>query len=359
MQGYRQPSASTRRRTGWRYAALGLGATLIVVFGFIADDRVGNPSVIAVGNGPMAIAIAPDGEAAYVVDWSDDAVTPVSLAHGDTGGAIALDGDTARWMGPPSVIAIAVAPDGATAYVDDPITGALLPISLASGTTGMPIRIAGGAGQIAITPDGATAYVVTYDSTVVPVHLATGTTGRPIPISHDAASIAIAPDGATAYVTSYIDSLDSDSGVHHYRDGKITPIDLATGTPGTPIPVGGTPAGIAITPDGATAYVTSPDNDTVVPVNLTAGIAGKPIPDPDGPTGAIAITPDGDTAYVTNYGGGSQNGSVTPVNLAAGTVGKPISDGDAAQAIAINPAGTVAYVADFNSDSVTVLRLKH
>ena len=32
---------------------------------------------------------------------------------------------------------------------------------------------------------------------------------------------------------------------------------------------------------------------------------------------------------------------------------------DAPQAIAIDPAGTAAYVTDFNNDDVTVLRLKH
>src|SRR5580692_8854941 len=39
--------------------------------------------------------------------------------------------------------------------------------------------------------------------------------------------------------------------------GPVTPINLATDTPGTPIPGGG--QGIAITPNGATAYVTSPN----------------------------------------------------------------------------------------------------
>jgi DNA-binding beta-propeller fold protein YncE len=45
--------------------------------------------------------------------------------------------------------------------------------------------------------------------------------------------------------------------------------------------------------------------------------------------------------------------------VATGTPGKPIPAGVAPQAIAINPDGTAAYVANFNSDNVTVLRLKH
>ena len=38
---------------------------------------------------------------------------------------------------------------------------------------------------------------------------------------------------------------------------SATPINLATNTPGTAIPVGKGPFGVAITPDGRTAYVTN------------------------------------------------------------------------------------------------------
>ena len=47
----------------------------------------------------------------------------------------------------------------------------------------------------------------------------------------------------------------------------------------------------------------------------------------------IAITPDGKTAYVAN----SADATVTPINLATGTPGAPISVGSYPQAIAITP----------------------
>jgi YVTN family beta-propeller protein len=122
------------------------------------------------------------------------------------------------------------------------------------------------------------------------------------PRRHGPVDIAIAPDCATAYVTSYTHSWTD--GTWHDRGGKVTPIDLATGTPGKPILVGGSPSGIAITPDGATAYVTSPDNNTVVPINLATGTPGKPIPAGDDPQ-AIAINPQGTAAYVVNMNGGN------------------------------------------------------
>ncbi|HSZ48486.1 MAG TPA: hypothetical protein VK823_24310, partial [Streptosporangiaceae bacterium] len=141
-------------------AALGIVVLLIAVFAVVTSSRRdGSGPTIAVGRNPIAIAITPDGTTAYVVNMNSNTVTPVRLATGGIGTAIPVNGlavsDGAR--------DIAIAPDGATAYVGDEATGTLIPISLASGMAGTPIAIAGGAGPIAITPDGATAYVVTGD----------------------------------------------------------------------------------------------------------------------------------------------------------------------------------------------------
>jgi DNA-binding beta-propeller fold protein YncE len=55
----------------------------------------------------------------------------------------------------------------------------------------------------------------------------------------------------------------------------VTPIDLATRTPGKPIHVrGSTFAAIAITPDGKTAYVAC--GNAVTPIDLATGTPGVP-----------------------------------------------------------------------------------
>ena len=101
---------------------------------------------------------------------------------------------------------------------------------------------------------GATAFLTSlspgYHATAV--DLAAGTSSW-IANPNGSTQVAITPDGATAYVTS------TDS-------GKVTPIDVATGSPGTPIAVGGYPYGIAIAPDGATAYVTDLIGNAVTPI---------------------------------------------------------------------------------------------
>ena len=98
------------------------------------------------------------------------------------------------------------------------------------------------------------------------------------------------PDGKTVYVIS---------------GTTVTPIATATNTPGKPIQVGvaddlpDRPGGIAITPDGKTAYIANVDSGTVTPITMATNTTGEPIRVGKAP-GPIAITPDGKTAYVAN-----------------------------------------------------------
>jgi DNA-binding beta-propeller fold protein YncE len=116
------------------------------------------------------------------------------------------------------------------------------------------------------------------------------------------------------------------------RSDAVTPITLATNTPGTPIPVGADAGGIAITPNGTTGYVTNTAYGTVTPITLATNTAGTPISAGTWPS-EIAITPDGTTAYVT----AAANGTVTPITIATTTPGTPIPVGAEPAGIAITP----------------------
>jgi sugar lactone lactonase YvrE len=61
---------------------------------------------------------------------------------------------------------------------------------------------------------------------------------------------------------------------------------------------------------------------------------------------AIAITPDGATAYVVSSNSGTGRGHVTPINTATNTAGPPIMAGTGSDAIAITADGKTAYVVD-------------
>jgi YVTN family beta-propeller protein len=244
---------------------------------------------------------------------------------------------------------IAISPDGSTAYVADLGAGGeeVVPVNLHTGKPQKPFNVVPNIGEIAITPNGTTAYMASStNDVVVPVNLATRAIGKPIPIGPPGTpempgpdapwAIAITPDGDTAYVT--------DVGTN-----TVTPINLATGTPGKPIPVGNEPFGIAIAPNGKTAYVTNSGGptetggDTVTPINLATNTAGKPIKVGKYPYG-IAITPGGGTAYVANGAiSAGQVSTVTPIDLTTGKPGKAIK-ASSGSGVVVSPTGTTAYV---------------
>ena len=137
---------------------------------------------------------------------------------------------------------------------------------------------------IAITPDGNTAYVTTISGdssgTVTPIDLVTGIPGRPIdPVKGDTpTAIAISSDGAAIYVTSF---LPSDSTVPTDTLGTMTAIRAISGRPGIPVNAGDNPSAIAIMPDGTTAYVVNAfgyDPGTVTPIQIATGTREKSIP---------------------------------------------------------------------------------
>lgn len=106
------------------------------------------------------------------------------------------------------------------------------------------------------------AYVASLNNGgVVSVDTATNQQGVPVSVP-GAGAIAITPDGATVYVTS---------------GSSVTPIDTATGTAEPAIAIGGRADGIAVSPDGRTVYVTSTQANSVTPVNTATNVAGPPL----------------------------------------------------------------------------------
>jgi DNA-binding beta-propeller fold protein YncE len=72
---------------------------------------------------------------------------------------------------------------------------------------------------------------------------------------------------------------------------------------------------------------------------------------------ALRVAPGGDTAYVlATPDPNSQQGFVVPVHIRAGTAGAPIKVGLSPAWIAFPPAGKMAYVANYASQSVTPIR---
>jgi YVTN family beta-propeller protein len=180
---------------------------------------------------------------------------------------------------------------GAVMYVA--ASNGVIPVRTATNTAGRPIKIGAIPAAMAITPDGKTAYIADlHPDTVTPVTTATNTAGRPIHIGGFPWAVAITPDGKTAYVVDIV--------AHGRGPTTVIPVSTATNTPGKPIKISGTPVAIAITPDGKTAYIATAAYiagscagcpvGTVIPVSTATNTPGQPIKIGRIPQ-AIAITP--------------------------------------------------------------------
>jgi len=269
-------------------------------------------------NGPLGIAIAPDGNTAYVTNSNGSTVTPIDLKSNP----LTLETPIHVGSGP---AAIAIVPDGATAYVSNFNSNTVTPIDLATSpaTPGRPIAVGDGPWSIAVSPDGRWVCVSDSEGQSVSVINTVSRAVTLLSLTNAPQAIAIAPNGRTAYVAN----------------GKeVTPIDLASGTPRLEpaIAVANGPLGIAITPSGSMAY-TANNDDTVTPINLArtpatpaAAFSVGSITQPDG----IAIAPNGETAYVANA-----SNSVTPIDIASATPHPeaPVQVGSASFGIAIAP----------------------
>jgi YVTN family beta-propeller protein len=317
---HQSPAVGKPRRTSLLLNALGVLAAL---------------AVVAPGS---AVAAGTSGWTAYVAEAAlAGTVTPFNTATAVRGTTIPAAG--------PEPDALAVSPNGQTAYVAD-YYGYVTPIELSTGRSLAPIEVGTYPRAIAIAPNGQTAYVVNEGSdSVTPIDLATGEAGKEIDVGKSPNSIAIAPNGQTAYVTDY-------------NAEDVTPVELASGTAGTPIHVGVEPIAIAVTPNGQTAYVAnqgggSGSNGNAVPIDLATGHAGTAIHiGTDYPEG-LAIAPNGQTAYVTDYAG-----AVTPIDIAENKAETPISVGEELQEIAITPDGQTAYATSYNGTKVFSIDLQ-
>lgn len=212
--------------------------------------------------------------------------------------------------------------------------GYVQPVDAATGKTAQPIGGVYAPTAIAITPDGKTAYVLNQES-VTPVSTATGTAGPMITVGNHPVAMALTPDGKTLYVINQ----GSDT---------VTPVNTATNTAGAPIKVGDYPDAIAITPNGLLAYVANGRSDSVTPILISTNAPGPSIAVGKFPT-AIAITPDSKTVYVNNYLSESTTAISTDTNAATpvGMLGHP-------SAIAISPTTGAAWIYNTPNSLVSI-----
>ena len=141
---------------------------------------------------------------------------------------------------------------------------------------------------VVASPDGKMLFVAETDAHRLAMLDPSGKVVRSVEVPAAPTGIAVSADGATAYVTCA--APQSTVCVVEVKSGKIV----------ASIPVGHTAIGPALSPDGKTLYVCNRFDHDVSTIDLTAGKETGRIAAIREPH-AAAVTPDGKSVYVINH----------------------------------------------------------
>lgn len=219
---------------------------------------------VTVGLEPQAVAVAPGGTRgqgiALVADFGSNTVTPVDLGTWRAGPPIAVGTEP---------VAIAVAPPlpgsgTVLAFVANFGSNTVTPINVASMGTGAPIAVGPGPQALAVTA-GAVLVGNFGNATLTEINATTLKPDAPVPLP-------FAPTAITAGAAG------SDAAAYVCGGAGLVPVALTALGPsvGTQITLPDAAQGVALSADGATAWVTQQAGG-LVPVNLTTGKTGRAI----------------------------------------------------------------------------------
>lgn len=240
---------------------------------------------------------------------------------------------------------------------------------------GDAIEIAGRPIDLALSPDGTTLYVKDNRGLLV-VDAASWTLRQELPFGKPGTSmggLAVSPDGSRVYATTSDELLaEATPG----PDGTLAisrRITLPAAKPGqAPYP-----CGVALSADATRAFVCLSRNNTLGIVDLKRGEVVGQVPVGIAPF-SVVLSPDGSRAYVANWGGrrpavgdltatsggsdtvieewgGAGSGTVTIVDLTTRVPLTHIETGLAPTGLALSSDGSRLYVANTNSDTISVI----
>jgi YVTN family beta-propeller protein len=109
-------------------------------------------------------------------------------------------------------------------------------------------------------------------------------------VGADSAGVAVTPDGKTAFVANL-------------ASGTVSAVDVKTRTKRADIPVGPGPLLVAVTPDAKTAFVANNVSNTVSTIDVKTRTKHPTDIDVGPFPYGVAVTPDGKTAFVTKSSG--------------------------------------------------------
>ena len=204
-------------------------------------------------------------------------------------------------------------------------------VQTVTGVLGLPQRVV-------VSSDGTRLYVVSNGGQLYTfsINLGTGQLTQIATLAtglNQPRGLAIAPDGNTAYVAAA-------------SGANVGVIDTATNTVTTTISVGSIPVGISVNPAGTRVYVSNVGSNTVSVIDTTTYTVIATVPTGSAPTGTV-VAPDGVHWYVTNQNAGTVSQFNTSDNSA---VAAPAATGSTPLGLTASPDGKALYVTNRGAD---------
>lgn len=335
-------------------------------------------SPVAVG-GSTSVLFSTNGKWAYATHMGGGSITRFDPSSGAANAPIKLPG-----CFPTGAIEAAnghlfIACDSRIPPVTEPVVppntapdpGKVIELDAEAGTVVNTIPVGANPKFLAVTPDGKTVLVPNHGSDSVTVIDALNAKVRTtISVGPGPVTVAVSPDGSLAYVTNMgpwpLLSIDAPPA----GSDTITPIDLVRLKPLEPIVVGPGPFGAAVTPDGKSIVVSLSRDRSLVVINRSTGKTTKRIAvrafSKGGFPSGLALSPDGSTAYVSVPVTTSVYAprSVVPVDLTAGMQRDPLPrtprmpsmyhpTGPFANGVAVSRDGKLLLAADWLGPTVS------
>jgi YVTN family beta-propeller protein len=286
----------------------------LVTYDLSSNSVVGS---VPVGRIPTVLAVSPDGSQVWVGHMLDGTVSVVDTAT-DTVTATIPVGRVAN--------AIAFSPDGSRVYVADNRGGhtGIDVFDPATRTVTATIPTAGTVSQLAPTPDGKHLYAGMGNLLVIDTATDTITASIPTADNRSIGGLAISPDGTRVFATNI-------------NTGTLSVVDVAAGQLAATVPISQYDGSVALSTDGADAYVIGGNALTVVDTASDTVVTSIPIP--GGPDKVVA-DPDGTHLHVA-----TGRGDMVVVDTRTNTVLSSNATGRYAYDMVLAPAAKPAITA--------------
>jgi len=305
----------------------------------IADAGLSNQVIatVSVGDGPHVVVVNPKGDFVYVANYLGNTVSVIDTQNNTLVNTFSAGA---------SPDGLAITPNGTELYVANNVSsGTVTILNAATGAIVNTVTVGEDPRFLSISPNGKLAYVANEDSgTISVIDTKTQKVTTSITIGLHASSATFSTNGKLAYACEDFAS-------------KVFVIDTAHSAIAHTIDTAEDPLYCVVNPKGGDVYI---DNFNIATISVIKNNKAIKTFLPGEVPSVPAVTPNGKYLYIPNYyiSGTTAGNTVSVFSTKTYTqVGSSITVGKEPSFVAINKKGDLAYVTNYEDDTVSVISI--